>query len=155
MWRLPIQNYSKLSITEKRGNKAKYLTWNIPTCQTMSKALHIPSATAQVAPVLLKILAILSDICDWVTRPRAILEIRNKTTYLLVTNKPIIYKFLKDFTYYRKKTDMTVGFSCRPFHNILNYRDHRWDLPTIWKTTYWHILKSSASMFFRTTTGIQ
>ena len=28
LWRLLIQNYSKLSITEKRRNKAKYLTWN-------------------------------------------------------------------------------------------------------------------------------
>ena len=51
-------------------------------------------------------------------------------------------------------------FSSRPFPNILKYRDHQWDLPTIWKTR--HILKSSASMyessgsqFFRTTTGIQ
>ena len=34
-----------------------------------------------------------------------------------------------------------IGFSCRPFPNILKYRDHRWDLLTSWKTrlsgTYW------------------
>ena len=27
-WKLPIQNHSKSSITEKRRNKAKYLTWS-------------------------------------------------------------------------------------------------------------------------------
>ena len=27
-----------------------------------------------------------------------------------------------------------VDFSCRPFPNILEYRDHQRDLPTIWKT---------------------
>ena len=28
LWRLPIQNHLKLSVTEKRRNKARYLTWN-------------------------------------------------------------------------------------------------------------------------------
>ena len=28
LWRLSIQNHSKSSITEKRRNKTKYLTWN-------------------------------------------------------------------------------------------------------------------------------
>ena len=28
LWRLPIQNYLKPPVTEKRRNKAKYLTWN-------------------------------------------------------------------------------------------------------------------------------
>ena len=35
--------------------------WRRPACQTLSKALDISSATAQVAPDLLKALAILSD----------------------------------------------------------------------------------------------
>ena len=56
-----------------------------------------------------------------------------------------------------------VVFSSRPFSNILKYRDHRRDLPIIWKQdTFRHILRSSASMyqntgsqFFRTITGIQ
>ena len=46
---------------------------------------------------------------------------------------------------------------------MLKYRDHRLNLPTIWKTnSFRHILKISASMceisglqVFRTTTGIQ
>ena len=28
LWRLPIQTHSKTSITDKRRNKVKYLTWN-------------------------------------------------------------------------------------------------------------------------------
>ena len=35
--------------------------WRKPACQTLSKALHISSATAWVAPDLLKTLATLSD----------------------------------------------------------------------------------------------
>ena len=58
--RIPIQ---KLSITEKRQNKAKYLTPNSirPACQTLLKALNISSASAQVVSDLLKALAIQSD----------------------------------------------------------------------------------------------
>ena len=39
----------------------KLRLWRRSTCQTLSKALDIPSATARVAPELLKALAILSD----------------------------------------------------------------------------------------------
>ena len=35
--------------------------WSRPACQTLSKALNISSATAQVAPDLLKAQAMLSD----------------------------------------------------------------------------------------------
>ena len=35
--------------------------WRRPACQSLSKALDISSATAQVVPDLLKALAILSD----------------------------------------------------------------------------------------------
>ena len=68
LW-FPIHCHPKPSIAEKRKNKAKYLTWNAirlkfwrrPACQTLSKALDISSATAQVAPDLLKALEFLSD----------------------------------------------------------------------------------------------
>ena len=49
-------------------------------------------------------------------------------------NNPIIYKFFKDLTNQRKKTNRVVVFSSRPFSNILKYRDHQWDLPKIHKT---------------------
>ena len=56
-----------------------------------------------------------------------------------------------------------VFFIGRNFPNILKYRDHLWDLLTIWKQKLFrHLLKSSASIyessgsqFSRTTTGIQ
>ena len=55
-------------ITEKRKNKAKYLTWNTirlslwrnSACRTLPKALDRLSATARVAPDLLKAQTILS-----------------------------------------------------------------------------------------------
>ena len=63
-------------------------------------------------------------------------------------NKPIIDKFFKDFTNHKKKTNRTVVFSCRPFPNILKYRDHWRELLTIWKTRLFrNILNSSASMY--------
>ena len=57
----------KLSITEKRRIKAKYLTWYIrlkfakKTCMSNPLALEMSSVTAQVAPDLLKASSSLSD----------------------------------------------------------------------------------------------
>ena len=73
-------------------------------------------------------------ISSWSIRPKTLLEIRKKTTFLQVINNPIICKSFKDFTNHRKKTNRAVVFSSRPFPNILKYRDHQWGLPIIWKT---------------------
>ena len=78
-------------------------------------------------------------------------------------NNLIIHKSFKDFTNHRKNTNRAVFFSCRLFPNILVYRDHQWNLSTIWKKeSLRHLLKSSVTMyessdsqFFRTTTGMQ
>ena len=53
-------------------------------------------------------------ICIWLRRPKTILEIRKKATFLLVISNSIC-KFLKDFTNHRKKTNRVVVFSSRPF----------------------------------------
>ena len=42
LWRIPIRKHPKSFITEKRGDKAKYLTWNIssrttPRCLSLRK----------------------------------------------------------------------------------------------------------------------
>ena len=66
-------------------------------------------------------------------------------------NNPIICKFFKDFTNHKKKTNRSVVFSGRPFPKILKYRDHGWDLPTIW---YTRLLQTHIEEFFRNTTGI-
>ena len=77
------------------------------------------SATAQAALDLLKALAILSNT---IARRSAVDREDLKATFLLVINNPIIYKFFKDFTNHRKKTNRAVVLCCRPFPNFLKYR---------------------------------
>ena len=92
--------------------------------------MDISSATARVAPDLLKALAILSDTT---VRKSAVdqedlkpySESAKKAIFLLVINNHVIYKFFKDFTNHRKKTKMVVVFGCRPFPNILKCRDYQ------------------------------
>ena len=80
----------------------------------------------------------------------------------MITN-PIIYKFLKDFTNHRKKTNRAVVLSCRPFPTFLNAGTTNDTYQQSGKQKFFRdILKSSASMYessgsqlFRTTTRIQ
>ena len=100
------------------------------------------SNIARAAPHLLKALAILSD--TTVRISVVIWEDLKPATSFWVIKKSIIYKFFKGFTNHWKKTNRIVAFSCRTFSNILKYRDHQWDFPTIWKTRpiqtiYWRI----------------
>ena len=46
------------------------------------------------------------------------MKISKKATFLWVINNPIIYKFFKDFTNYRKKTNRTVFLTFRAIRNI-------------------------------------
>ena len=78
--------------------------------------------------------------------------VKNKALFFLQINKLINY--LSRATLWKKKSFVAVVTS--------KYRDHQWDLQTIWKTRLRHILKSwgsmyesSGSQFFRTTTRIQ
>ena len=119
-------------------------------CQTLSKEVDISSKTARVVVVTIKnpeklIRYDSQTICSCTNRPKTILEIRKK--------------YFEDFNDNRKKNRKVVRLSCRPLHSILKYREHRWDLPTIWKIVFLQIVKSSAniyesagSLFFRTTT---
>ena len=82
------------------------------------------------------------------TRYEATLEIRQKGNFLEMINKAIIYKFFKDFANQRKETSKMVALSHRPFSNICKYRDHRWELSTIWKKDCFRLmLKHSVSMY--------
>ena len=130
--------------------------WRRPAFQTQSKVLDIWSATvldiwsatAWVAPDLLKALAIVSErtvrrsAVDWECL-KLYGNLEKRPYFFKVINSPIIYKFLKDFINHRKETNRVVVFSSRPFPNILKYRDHGWDLPTVWKTrlfqTHWRV----------------
>ena len=69
--------------------------------------------------------------------------------------RPQFSRWSTIFTNHRKKTNKAKVFSCRPIPNILKYRDHRWDLPTIWKTSSASMYQSSGSHFSRTTTRVQ
>ena len=116
-----IQIQSKPSTTEKACRKS----W-----------IH----TAWVALDLLKATAILADTTvtrsalDWEDR-KTILEIKKSCISLDHQRASYsIYKFLKDVTNRRKKINMVVIFSHTPPTNILKYRYHDWDVPTISKT---------------------
>ena len=70
----------------------------------------ISNATAHVAPDILIDQSIMSD---RTARPKTLLEIRKKATFLYVINNSIVYKFIKDFTNHRKKANRwSVAFSC-------------------------------------------
>ena len=56
-----------------------------PACQTLSKALDVSSATAQVAPHLLKALAILSD----TTVRRSPVDREDLKPYLISEKRPV------------------------------------------------------------------
>ena len=139
------------AITEKERNKVKYLTWNFirlkfgknSSIQSLLKVLNISSAKARVAwPDTSPSNSIghnCQKICSWSRRSKTILENRKKVTFIYVVNNPIIYKFFKDFTNRKKKSNRVVVFSSKPFPTFLRYRDHWWNLLTIWKNKIFQI----------------
>ena len=74
-------------------------------------------------------------------------------------NNPIIYKFFKDFTNHRKKTNRVVVLAVDLSQKFLNIGIHNDTFKQSGKQhSFRHIVKSSASIgsqFFRTITGIQ
>ena len=86
------------------------------------------------------------------------------TSFLQVINNPIIYKFFKDFSNHRKKTNWAIVFQMKTF--LTTFLNTGTTYETFQHTgqqdTFRNLLKSSASMyqisgskFFRTTTEIQ
>ena len=98
----------------REKNKAKYLTWN-------SIRLKIVNKTSMPNPV--KSLAYIN--CHSSSSPTLASpsnSIRNNCEKIFswsIIYNPIIYKFFKDFTNHRKKTNRVVVLSSRPFPNIL------------------------------------
>ena len=78
-------------------------------------------------------------------------------------SKPVIYKFFKDFTNHRKKTNRVLVFSYRLFPNILKKGTTDQTFQQSGKQeSFRHLFKNSTSMyessgshFFKTTTEIQ
>ena len=78
-------------------------------------------------------------IWSWLRRPKTILEIIKKTTFLEVIDKPIIYKFFKDFTNHRKKTILAVDL----YPTLLNTRSTNETFQQSGKQdSFRHVLKS-------------
>ena len=106
--------------------------------------MDISSTMVRVAPDLLKTQPIL----PFATVKRSAVD----WEYIKLSSKSE-----KKTHFSRWSTILVVILSCRPFPNILKYRDHQWE---IWKIR--HLLKSLASMwgnsgsqFFQATTEIQ
>ena len=124
---LPIQNYLKLHITEKRRNYVKYLTWNSVRLKFVKKtsmsnsveSLGYIKCYSSSSPRLFKspsnsIIYNCQKICSWSRIPKTIMEIKKRPQF-----------------------SRTVVFNCRPFPNILKYKDHWWDLQMIcWTRLY-------------------
>ena len=117
-----------------------------PSCQ---KTLEISNITVEVAPDLLKVLAILPD----ATAGRSAVGWVNLKLYW----KAHFFRWstILLFTRLTKKTNKAVVFSYRLFPNILKYREHQWNLQTIWKTRFfrthieefrWYVWKSRQSI---------
>ena len=105
LWRFSIQNHLKLSITEKRRNKAKNLTWNSIRLKFVKEA-SMPNPVKSIGPIKWhssssprtvknpsnSIRCNCEKICSWLRRPKIILNIRKRTyfsrwsTILLLTS---------------------------------------------------------------------
>ena len=93
LWRLSIQNHSKLSITEQRRNKGKHLTWNFITFRFV-KQISMPNLVKSLGYIKCHSLSSprpikspnsfrynCEKICTWSGRPKTMLEIR-KSKYI-------------------------------------------------------------------------
>ena len=95
LWWLPIQSIPKPFITEKRQNKAKYLTWNSIKLKFVKKtsmpnyinSLGYIKCYSSSSPRPVKnhsnfIRCNCQKICSWSRRPKDILKIRKKARFL-------------------------------------------------------------------------
>ena len=131
-----------LFIIEERRNKAKHLTWNSITLKFLKntnmpnpvKSLGYIKCYSSINPRPVKSPSNsfrynCKKTCSWLRRPKTTLEIRKRPHFSMWSTTPLFTGF--------SKTNRVKVFSSRPFHNILKYRDHQWNIPTIWKTGSW------------------
>ena len=110
-----------------RKTENQLSTWHTKSHKTLDCEIK----TSMPSPIPIK--RYCQEICSSLRRPETVQEIRKKVIFLGKINKLIICNFLKDFANLRKKTKRVVVFNCRSLPNIPKYRDHIWNLPTIWK----------------------
>ena len=104
------------------------ISW-IPDTQNPIRLEMVKLRPACLAPDLVKDTNC-QKICSLLRRPETVQKTK-KAIFLKMINKLFICKFFKDFTNDRKSTNKVIAFSCRSLPNILRYRDHTWNLPTI------------------------
>ena len=113
----PSRTTRSYLLLRKENIKAKYLTWNSIQPKFVKKTC-MPNHVNSLGYIK----------CYSLSSPRPAKSpgssIRHncekkKGHISLGDNNPIIYKFFKDFTNHRKKTNRVVVFTCRPFPNIL------------------------------------
>ena len=167
LWRLLIQSHPKPRVNKKRRNKAKYLTLNSLRLKFVKKA-NMPNSVESLGYIKCysssssrsakspsnSIRHNCQKICCCSRK-----AIRKKATFFYVINKPIIYKFFKDFTNNRTKTKRAVDLSPKFLNTGTTYETFKQFGK---QDSFRHILKCSACMyeslgsqFFRSTTGIQ
>ena len=122
--RIPLQNHPKLSIPEKKRKKAKYLTWNPISLTTVKKTSMPQSTMPRVAPDMSK-----SFNSDTTVR-RSAVDREDRIPCWELEKRPHYSTWLTILLF----KSFSKTFSNRPFPNILKYRDHWQDLPTIRKT---------------------
>ena len=109
LWRLPIQNRLKLSITEKRQLKVKHLTWNSIKLKFVKKTSmpnlvknpgYIKCYSSSSSPRRVKspsnsIRYNCVKICSWLRIPKTILEIRKKASLSRWSTSLLLRSFSK------------------------------------------------------------
>ena len=150
---LPIKNHLMMPVTEKRGNKTKYLTWNsirhsyvkatsMPNlvknlsyikCCSLSSPRHVKSSSNSISSNCQKI-------CSWSRRPKTILGIWKKPHFSRCSIR--LWFTFQDFTNQRKKTNRALVFSCISFSNTNEIFQQSWK-----QDSFRRILKSSAGMY--------
>ena len=125
LWRLPIQHHLKLSINEKRRNKAKCLIWNSIRLKFLKKThmlnpiknfeyikCYSSSSLAPVKSPSNSIRYICQKICSWLRRPKTILEFRKRSHFSMWSTIALFKSFSKTLlTTERILTNSMVVFS--------------------------------------------
>ena len=147
MRRSPIQKNPKGSITEKRKfwNSVRVKFVKKTSLPNPVKSFGIVKCYSSSSPIPIKnhcnpATYNCEKIWSWSKRPKIILEIRKKTTFLSVSFPKLLPTAERRLTTKTlpttKKVNRVIVFKSRPFSNILKYRDHWSDPPTILKTRF-------------------
>ena len=114
LWRLPMQNHTKPSITEERGKTTKCHTWSFIRSKFLKKT-SMPDSVKRLGYIKCHHLSLL-----FASFSKTLLTTESRLT----------------------------GWQTSLFPNILKYRDHQWQLSTIWKTKVFqtHIEKFSIKL---------